>query len=161
MGPLTLLMAFSLLLSCLIMHVPISPASIITLLQKCCSIHKMMSDRYKGTKEAQDVDTHSVPYLSSSSSMYPLLSWSRTVNTFFLSASDDPVSPTCAKKDLKSNVPGASQAERSETEGVQMWEWEVSQREQWGIEEKSHTFTHNLLRRLPFFIRWHLTTYTL
>lgn len=53
--------------------------------------------------------THALhPYLSSSSSMYPLLSWSRTVNTFLLSASDKPVSPTCSKNDLKLNVPGAT-----------------------------------------------------
>lgn len=55
------------------------------------------------------VHTHALhPYLSSSSSMYPLLSWSRTVNTFLLSASDKPVSPTCSKNDSKLNVPGAT-----------------------------------------------------
>lgn len=55
---------------------------------------------------------HNHPHFNSSSSMYPLLSWSRTVNTFCLSSSDEPVSPTCAKNSLKSNSPGATATER-------------------------------------------------
>lgn len=57
--------------------------------------------------------THSHPsqlisYFSSSSSMYPLWSWSRTLNTRWPSASGFPVSPTCAKNNLKLNVLGAN-----------------------------------------------------
>lgn len=96
------------------------------------------------------------PYLSSSSSMYPLLSWSRTVNSFFLSASDNPVSPTCPKKVLKSKVPGASQRRRGMRREEHRWGSEGS----FGDWRRKVALAHSSIQMLSPSDGWHSPSQT-